>query len=358
MRFALFVLGIISVLALVQPSQLRAEEPTRINGAGATFPYPIYVWWALRYGIENPSSMIAYEGIGSGGGIKRIEGRVVDFGASDAPLSQEELDKHGLVQFPTVLGGVVPVINVPGIEPGTLKLTGSLLADMFLGKVSRWDDPAIAELNPDIDLPNLPINVVHRTKGSGTTWIFTNYLSKVSDAWKAKVGTGKVVDWPVGEAVIGNEAVNERVRQLPGGLGYCEYAYVVQTRSNYAMLQNSAGNFVKPNHLSFQAAAAGANWTGSGEEIVLTDKPGQYTWPIAGATFILMYKQQQDPEMARRILKFFDWAYRKGGYYAELIDYVSLSGEVTDTIRRKWTESFRGPDGEVIWPSGSVASSQ
>jgi len=356
MRFALLVLGFLCVLTMARPAVVHADEQMQIHGAGATFPYLIYTWWALRYGVENAGTQIAYEGIGSGGGIKRIEGREVDFGASDAPLSQAELDKYGLVQFPMVLGGVVPVINLPGIEPGTLKLTGPLLADMFMGRVSSWDDPAIAALNPDLTLPKLPISVVHRKKGSGTTWIFTNYLSKVSDVWKTQIGTGKVVEWPVGEAAIGNEAVNERVRQLPGGLGYCEYAYVVQTRSNYALLQNSAGNFVKPNRLSFQAAAAGANWSGSGEEIVLTDKPGQNTWPISGATFILMYKQQQNPEMARNILHFFDWAYRKGGYYAELIDFVGLSNEVSNGIRRKWTESFRGPDGEVIWSSDSVAS--
>ena len=346
MRLMLFALGVVGVLVAGRVPVASAEAV--IQGAGATFPYPVYAWWALRYG-KTSGTKILYDAIGSGGGIERIEGRTADFGASDAPLSQEELDKYGLIQFPTVLGGVVPVINLPGVEKGQLRLTGSLLADIFLGHVNRWNDPAIRALNPGLKLPDMPISVVHRTKGSGTTWIFTHYLSMVSDEWKQKVGTGKVVNWPVGTAAIGNGGVNDTVNSTPGGLGYCEYAYVVESGGNYAILKNRDGNFVQPNKAAFQAAADSANWAGKGDEIILTDKPGANTWPIAGATFILMYKKQQNPELAREILRYFDWAYRKGDDVAEYIDYVTLSDEVVAMIQRGWAKELHGPNGEVIW---------
>ncbi|HKI61231.1 MAG TPA: phosphate ABC transporter substrate-binding protein PstS [Mariprofundaceae bacterium] len=346
MRKAFAAFGIFLAFAAGNIPAVTAQ--TVIQGAGATFPHPVYAWWALRYGKQYDTKLL-YDAIGSGGGIKRIEGRTADFGASDAPLSQAELDKYGLIQFPTVLGGVVPVIHVPGIPKGTLRLNGSLLADIFLGRISNWNDAALAALNPGIKLPNLPITVVHRTRGSGTTWIFTNYLNKVSVDWQQRIGVGKVVAWPAGVAAIGNGGILETVNATPGAVGYCEYAYVVQSDSNYALLQNHAGQFVQPNRAAFQAAADSGNWSGQGEDLVLTDMPGRNAWPIAGATFILMYKKQENPEIARAILHFFDWCYRKGDDIAGYIDYVTLSDQLVDNIRREWSRDLRGPFGEIIW---------
>jgi phosphate transport system substrate-binding protein len=346
MRSTLMVLAV--ALCLITGGVPQARAGIVIHGAGGTFPYPIYAWWALRYGRQS-GTKILYDAIGSGGGIERIESRAVDFGASDAPLTPAELQKYGLIQFPTVLGGVVPAINVPGVPFGQLKLTGPVLAEIFLGRITRWNDPMLRVLNPTMDLPDLPITVVHRTKGSGTTWIFTNYLSKVSPAWRRSLGNHKLIDWPVGVAAIGNGGIIDKVNATSGAIGYCEYSYAVESHVNYAMMQNHDGVFVKPGRANFQAAADGVDWSRKDADIVLTDKPGPTTWPIAGATFILMYKQQAHPEVAREILRFFDWCYREGGLYAELIDYVTLSDDLVNNIHQTWRDNLIGTDGELLW---------
>jgi len=346
MRLMILMFGLVGVLLSAKPAVGFAEAG--MHGAGATFPYPIYAWWGLRYSKEGGSKLL-YDAIGSGGGIKHITAGDVDFGASDAPLSQRELDKLGLIQFPTVLGGVVPVVNLPGVAKGKLRLTGPVLADLFMGRITRWNNAAITALNPGLSLPDLAVSVVHRSKGSGTTWIFTHYLSDVSASWKQKLGVGKLVDWPVGTAAVGNSGVSDAVAAKPGAIGYSEYANVVESDSNYALLQNQSGNYPEPNPEAFKAAANSANWAGSDDELVLTNKPGAGTWPIAGATFILMYKKQQNPDRAREVLSFIDWGYRKGGSLAELINYVALSDTVYESIEKRWASELRGPNGEVIW---------
>jgi len=327
----------------------EARAASVIHAAGATFPHPIYAWWALRYGREHDMHL-EYNATGSGGGISRIEKGTVDFGASDAPLSQKELDEYGMIQFPTVLGGVVPVLNVPGVASGELHLTGTLLADIFMGKIKNWNDPALRSLNSDLNLPDIPIRVVHRIKGSGTTWIFTNYLSKVSPEWRDRLGNHKLIKWPVGKGAYGNSGIIDKVNQIMGAIGYCEYSYVVQSNGTYALMKNFDGYFVEPTQASFKAAAGSVDWSKKGADIVLTNKGGRNTWPIAGATFILMYKKQRFPEAARRILSFFDWCYREGDLYAEGIDYVTLSDTVKNDIRHTWGEELHGLNGEQIWP--------
>lgn len=349
MRLMSLLLVLFACLLPLSLPAAAASPQVVIHGSGATFPYPIYAWWGLRYGKESGTKLL-YDAIGSGGGIEHITKGDVDFGASDAPLSQQELDRYGLMQFPTVLGGVVPVINLPGVDKGKLRLTGPVLADLFLGRISRWDDPAIRSLNPGLDLPGLPVSIVHRSKGSGTTWIFTHYLSDVSPAWKDAVGIGKVVKWPVGKAAIGNGGLNDAVTATPGALGYCEYAFVVESGGNYASLQNRDGFFVQPNAEGFQAAANSANWADSGDGLVLTNKQGTNTWPIAGATFILLYRTQQQPELAREVLNYIDWGYRKGGTLADYLNYVTLSDAMVDGIEQRWTSELHGPNGEPIWP--------
>ena len=339
---------IVPLLCLLN-SITPAKANVVIHAAGATFPYPIYAWWALRHGRLD-GSKLEYNATGSGGGIRRIEQKVVDFGASDAPLSQTELDQYGLIQFPTVLGGVVPVIHIPGIKTAQLMLTGPILADIFLGEITRWNDPALVQLNPKLALPNLPISVVHRTKGSGTTWIFTNYLTKVSPAWSHRFGVNKLINWPVGQAGIGNGGVIQKVQQTNGSIGYAEYAYVAQSNSPYALLKNADGYFVKPTAKNFKAAAGYVDWSKKGTDIVLTNKPGKQTWPIVGATFILMYKIQRNPEIAQKILSFFNWCYQEGNFFANAIDYVTLSPEVKQNIRGVWHQELHDLYGNPIWP--------
>jgi phosphate transport system substrate-binding protein len=318
-----------------------------ITGAGATFPYPIYAKWAAAYRQETGAAL-NYQSIGSGGGIRQITAKTVDFGASDMPLKPEELDRHGLLQFPTVIGGDVPVVNLKGIAPGQLKLSGELLADIYLGKVKRWNDPAVAALNPSLALPASAISVVHRSDGSGTTFIWTNYLSKVSGEWKARVGEGTSVNWPTGLGGKGNEGVASYVQRIAGSIGYVEYAYVKQNRMAHALVQNRAGEFVSPSAQTFQAAAAGADWQKApGMYLILTDAPGRNAWPIAGATFILMHKAQDKPDNAREVLKFFDWAYRKGGAMAEQLDYVPMPASVVDLIRANW-KAMRDASGKPV----------
>jgi len=321
-----------------------------ITGAGATFPYPIYAKWAEAYKAKSGVSM-NYQSIGSGGGIKQIQNKTVDFGASDMPLKPEELDKDGLLQFPTVIGGDVPVVNLEGVKAGELKLTGPVLADVYLGKITKWNDPAIAKLNAGLKLPDSDITVVHRSDGSGTTFIWVNYLSKVSAEWKQKVGEGTSVAWPTGVGGKGNEGVASYVQRVKGSIGYVEYAYALQNKMTHAQVQNRDGNFVSPSSETFKAAAAGADWNKTpGYYLVLTDQPGKSAWPISGATFILMYKTQARPDTAREVLKFFDWAYSNDGdKLADALDYVPLPESVTAQIRGTWKAQIKDASGKPVY---------
>jgi len=307
-----------------------------INGAGATFPYPIYAKWADAY-YQLAGVKINYQSIGSGGGVQQIKAKTVHFGASDAPLTPEELNEAGLFQFPMIMGGVVLVVNLPGIKPGTLRTSPTLLADIFLGKTKKWNDPAIAKENPGVKLPNKTITVVHRADGSGTTWIFTNYLDKVSKDWHSKVGYGKAVSWPVGVAGKGNEGVSAYVQRIDGSIGYVEYAYALQNEMCYVKLKNRAGNYVDPNVSTFQAAAANANWEKApGFYLVLTDQPGKDSWPITGASYILIHKKQVDPKVARAMFSFFEWCYKHGQKMALDLHYVPIPKDVYDLVIKKW----------------------
>jgi len=331
-----------------------AQAAETINGAGATFPYPIYAKWAEAYKAKTGTSM-NYQSIGSGGGIKQITARTVDFGASDAPLTVEKLNEIGLIQFPMVMGGVVPVTNIAGIKPGELKLSGPVLADIYLGKIKEWNDPAIAKLNPGIKLPQEKITVVARSDGSGTTFIFTHYLAKVSPEFKEKVGNNTSVSWPAGVGGKGNEGVASYVQRLKGSIGYVEYAYALQNKMAYAQLQNKAGKFVKPDSETFQAAAAGADWAGTpGFNLMLTDQTGENSWPITGATFILVYKKQEKPEVGKEVLKFFDWAYRHGDKLAEQLDYVPMPTSVVKLVEETWKKEIKDAGGKVVWTDSMV----
>ncbi len=307
-----------------------------ITGAGATFPAPIYAKWADAYNKATGARM-NYQSVGSGAGIRQIKAKTVDFGASDMPLKDDELAKDGMLQFPTVIGGVVPVVNIKGIAPGQIKLTGQVLGDIYLGKITRWNDAALTALNPGVPLPDAAIAVVRRADGSGTSFIFTNYLSKVNAEWKAKVGEGTAVNWPTGAGGKGNEGVAAFVQRLPNSIGYVEYAYVKQNKMTYTLLKNSAGNFVAPDDANFKAAAAGADWAKSFYQI-LTEQPGKDSWPLTGATFILMYKTQDKPASASAALKFFEWAYNNGDAMAAELEYVALPANVKDLVRKQWGE--------------------
>jgi phosphate transport system substrate-binding protein len=316
-----------------------------ITGAGATFPAPLYAKWAADY-HKATGVKVNYQSVGSGAGIKQIDSRTVAFGATDMPLKDEELAAKGQIQFPTVIGGVVPVVNIKGINPGQLKLNGQVLGDIFLGKIVKWSDPAIKALNPALPLPDAAIAPVRRADGSGTTFIFTNYLSKVNADWKARVGEGTAVNWPAGAGGKGNEGVAAFVNRLPNSIGYVEYAYVKQNRMNYALMQNAAGSFVSPDDGTFKAAAAGADWTKSFYQI-LTHQPGKDAWPITGATFILMHKAPQKPADAAAALKFFDWAFRNGDKTAEDLDYVPMPGSVKGQIEKIWGQ-VRDGSGKAV----------
>ena len=306
-----------------------------ITGAGASFPAPIYGKWADSY-QKATGNKVNYQSIGSGGGIKQITAKTVDFGASDMPLKPEQLDKDGLAQFPTVIGGVVPVVNIQGITPGQMKLTGQVLADIYLGKIAKWNDKAIAELNPGLNLPAVDIAVVRRADGSGTTFLFTNYLSKVSEDWKAKVGEGTAVQWPTGMGGKGNEGVSAFLQRIPSSIGYVEYAYAKQNRLSHVLLKNAAGNFVAPDDVTFKAAAATADWAKSQMAEILTNQSGKEAWPITGATFILMHKLQDKPAQGSEVLKFFDWSYKNGGKIAEELEYVALPDSLIKQIQASW----------------------
>jgi phosphate transport system substrate-binding protein len=327
------LIGLTSLMAATVPGMAFAQD---VTGAGASFPAPLYSKWASDYN-KATGVKINYQSVGSGAGLKQIEAKTVDFGASDAPLTDDELSKKGLMQFPTVIGGVVPVVNISGIAPGQLKLSGQVLGDIFLGKIAKWSDPAIKALNPTLALPDAAIAPVRRADGSGTSFIFTNYLSKVNAEWKSKVGEGTAVNWPVGAGGKGNEGVAAFVGRLPNSIGYLEYAYVKQNKLTYALLQNSAGSFATPTDDGFKAAAAGADWSKSFYQI-LTNQPGKDSWPITGATFILMHKLQDKPEKATASLKFFEWAYKNGDKVADDLDYVPMPDSVKLSVAKAWGE--------------------
>lgn len=317
-----------------------------VTGAGASFPAPLYAKWAADY-HKATGVKINYQSVGSGAGIRQIDAKTVDFGASDAPLKDEELAKKGQIQFPTVIGGVIPVINVKGIAPGQLRLNGQVLGDIYLGKITKWNDAAIKALNPSLALPDAAIAPVRRADGSGTSFIFTNYLSKVNADWKAKVGEGTAVNWPTGAGGKGNEGVAAFVGRLPNSIGYVEYAYVKQNKMTYALMQNAAGQFVAPEDKAFKAAAAGAEWSRSFYQI-LTNQPGAESWPITGATFILMHKVQDKPAQAQAVLKFFDWAYKNGDKTADDLDYVPMPAGVKAQVEKLWATEVKDGAGKVV----------
>ena len=317
-----------------------------MTGAGASFPAPVYAKWADAY-QKATGNKVNYQSIGSGGGIKQINAKTVDFGASDMPLKLEVLDKDGLVQFPTVIGGVVPVINVTGIKAGDLRLTGEIIADIYLGKITKWNDKAIAELNPNAKLPGDDIAVVRRADGSGTTFIFTNYLSKVSGEWKSKVGEGTAVQWPTGMGGKGNEGVAAFLQRIPNSIGYVEYAYAKQNNLAWAWLKNPAGEFVRPDDESFKAAAAGTDWSKSAFGEILTAQAGKASWPISGATFILMHKVQAKPAQAAEVLKFFEWSYKNGSKLASELDYVPLPESLVKQVTASWS-NIKDASGKAV----------
>lgn len=319
-------------------SQVQAAD---ISGAGATFPAPVYAKWAESYKAATGIGL-NYQAIGSGGGIKQIKAKTVDFGASDKPLKPEELGSAGLYQFPTVMGGIVPVVNLPGIAPGQLKLNQGALAAMFLGQLTKWNDPYLVKLNPGLKLPNLPITVVHRSDGSGTSFLFTSYLTQANKVWAAKVGASDSVDWPVGLGGKGNDGVSAFVKQTVGSIGYVEYAYAKQNKATYALVQNRAGKYPAPTAANFAAAAAGADWNKApGNYLLLLNEPGANSWPITGATFILVYKSQDNAAAGESVLKFFDWAYKNGDQDAGALDYVPLPASVKTLIRKQWTMNIK-----------------
>ncbi len=320
-----------------------------ISGAGATFPYPIYAKWADAYKKETGDSL-NYQSIGSGGGIKQIQARTVTFGATDAPLKPEQLEKDGLVQFPTVMGGVVPVINVPGIKAGELVLDGQILADIYQGKITKWDDEAIKKLNPSVALPSSAIAVVHRSDGSGTSFVFTTYLSQASKAWADDVGAATAVEWPTGLGAKGNEGVAASVTQTAGSIGYVEYAYAAQNGIPYAKMVNKDGQTVAPEAANFAAAAESVDWANTpGYYVILTNEPGAKSWPITAATFILIPKQPKDDAAAAAALKFFSWAYANGDKMADELHYIPMPDSVVENIKATWAKDVMGADGKPLY---------
>ncbi len=335
------------VAAAFAPSFAFAQN---VTGAGASFPAPLYAKWAGDFN-KATGTQVNYQSVGSGAGLKQIEAKTVDFGASDAPLKDEELAAKGLMQFPTVIGGVIPVVNIVGIKPGELKLSGPVLGDIYLGKITKWNDPAIKALNGSLALPDATIAPVRRADGSGTSFLFTNYLSKVNADWKSKVGEGTAVNWPVGTGGKGNEGVAAFVKQLPNSIGYVEYAYVKQNKMTYAQMQNAAGTFVSPDDSAFKAAAVAADWNKSFYQ-VLTNQADKGAWPITGATFILMQKVQDKPANATSVLKFFDWAYKNGDKTADDLDYVPMPDAVKTTIAKAWGD-IKDTSGKSVAPAAA-----
>jgi phosphate transport system substrate-binding protein len=347
---SMFKIFAAALVATVAAASLGVQaQAADITGAGATFPKPIYDKWGELYKAATKNNL-NYQGIGSGGGIKQIEAKTVDFGASDKPLKPADLESNGLMQFPTVVGGVVPVMNLPGVNPGQVKLNGDILAKIFLGDVKTWGDPAIAALNPGVKLPNLPVTVVHRSDGSGTSFVFTTYLSNHNPAWAQRVGANDAVEWPTGLGGKGNDGVAAFVKQTIGSIGYVEYAYAKQNKMTYAAMQNKNSAFVEPTADAFAAAAAGADWSKApGNYLLLLDQPGAKSWPITAATFILMHKKQDKPQNAKEVLAFFDWAYKNGDPAAVQLDYVPLPASVKAMMRKEWTSEIKGDDGKAVY---------
>jgi len=336
--------------ALLLAGAGTGQAGTSISGAGASFPAPIYTKWAHDYNKET-GVKLNYQAIGSGGGIKQIKAKTVDFGASDAPLKPAVLKKAGLIQFPMIMGGVVPVVHLPGIAANQLRLTPEVLAGIFMGDITRWDDRRLKAINQGLNLPAQDITVVHRSDGSGTTWIFTNYLTKVSSAWKDKLGNAKSLPWPVGVGGKGNSGIAAFVNKLSGSIGYVEYAYALQNKMASVLLQNQAGNFVAPTAEAFQAAANGADWAhAAGYYVVLTDQPGAGTWPITGASFILMHTTQKKAKRGQEVLKFYNWSYQNGADAAMSLDYVPMPESVAKLVRATWAKSLHDKKGHSIWP--------
>ncbi|MDP2618869.1 MAG: phosphate ABC transporter substrate-binding protein PstS [Hyphomicrobiales bacterium] len=332
--------------AAISVSSVQAAD---ISGAGATFPYPIYAKWADAYKKETGNGL-NYQSIGSGGGIKQIKAKTVTFGASDAPLKGDDLEAGGLAQFPMVMGGIVPVVNLEGIKAGELVLDGPTLARIFLGDIKSWDDPAIKKLNPNVNLPSSAIAVVHRSDGSGTTFNFVYYLSDVSPPWKSNVGVATSVEWPTGIGAKGNEGVANNVANTKGSIGYVEYAYALQNKLTYTQMVNKAGKTVTPTSEAFQAAAANADWNSQpGYGVILANQPGDQSWPMTAATWILIYKQPADPAATAEALKFFAWAYKNGGKMAEELDYVPMPAKVVDDIERMWAAEIKDASGKPIF---------
>jgi phosphate transport system substrate-binding protein len=326
-----------------------------ISGAGATFPYPVYAKWADTYKKETGVGL-NYQSIGSGGGIKQIEAKTVTFGATDAPLKGPELDKYGLVQFPMVMGGIVPVVNIDGVAPGDLVLDGPTLAGIFLGTVKNWDDPAIKKLNPNAKLPSQAIAVVHRSDGSGTTFNFTYFLAEASADWKSKVGSATSVEWPVGIGAKGNEGVSNNVSQTKGSIGYVEYAYALQNKLVYTKMTNKDGKTVAPTSAAFQAAAANADWNSvPGYGVILANQAGAESWPMTAATFILIPKKPDDAAAAAEALKFFAWAYAKGDKMAEELDYVPMPKAVVAEIEKVWANEIKDANGKSLFTESAMA---
>jgi phosphate transport system substrate-binding protein len=341
------------IAGLAAASCSLAVTAAEITGAGATFPFPIYARWAESYNKETNNRM-NYQSIGSSGGIRQIRAKTVDFGATDAPLKGEELEKDGLVQFPVVMGGVVPVYNVQGVSTGQLKLTGEILADIFNGKITKWNDARIAQINQGVKLSDAAITPVYRSDGSGTTSVFTTYLSQVSESWKAGPGAGASVQWPTGQGGKGNEGVAALVQQVPNSIGYVEYAYAKQNNIPFAQLQNKSGKFVAPEAKTFQAAAAEADWKSApGFGISLTNQGGGDAWPITAPTFILVYKNSEKPEQVVEALKFFDWAFSKGDQMAADLDYVPLPAPVKDLVRDTWRNELKDKSGQPLFKKPS-----
>src|SRR3954469_4823990 len=345
---ALKLFRTLTVAGAIAAATIAPALAVDISGAGATFPYPIYAKWADAYKKETGAGL-NYQSIGSGGGIKQIQAKTVPFGATDMPLKAEELQKAGLVQFPTVLGGVVPVVNIEGMKQGDVTLDGPTLAKIFMGEIKTWNDPAIAKLNALAKLPEQPIVVVHRSDGSGTTFIWTDYLSKVSPEWKSKVGVNTAVEWPVGLGAKGNEGVANNVGQTKGSIGYVEYAYAKQNKLNYAKMINKAGKTVAPTAETFQAAAANADWKSQpGYGVILANQPGDKSWPMTAATWILIYKQPQDAVVTGEALKFFKWAYAHGSKMAEELDYVAMPANVVKDIEATWAAEIKDGSGKPL----------
>ncbi len=337
---------VVGASALVAMSSSIAADMT---GAGATFPYPVYAKWAESY-KKATGNGLNYQSVGSGAGIKQIKAKTVDFGASDKPLSAAELDEAGLMQFPAIMGGVVTIVNLAGIAPGQMKLTGPVVADIYLGKITKWNDPAIAALNPGVKLPAEEITVVHRADGSGTTFLFTDYLSKTSPDFKAKIGADAAVKWAVGVGGKGNEGVAANVQRIKGSIGYVESAFAKKNKMSHTQLKNKDGVFLQPDDENFKAAAASAEWTKTpGFAVILTDQAGKNSWPITGVSYILMHKSQADGAKGKEVLKFFDWAFANGDAAATELDYVPLPDTVIKLVNASWKTNLKDQSGKALW---------